>query len=369
MNMKKLFPILLAAALLSACGKKEESATVQIARLKKERSELDAKIHDLEAKNGIKDSVKAIPVSVTEVAPQPFQAFIDVQASIVGDENVLATPQAPGTVRSVLVHVGQHVSKGQTLAVLDAGQLDQQIAAQDAQVSLLRTNYEKLQKLWAQQIGTEMSLLQAKTAYEAAVSQRAALNASRDMYRITAPLSGVVDLVNIKVGDAAAPGGGGSAGIRIVTPSKLKAEANLGETYLGKVKEGNPVTLLFSDAKDSLKTRLDYVAQAIDPLSRAFKVQVNLSPNAKLHPNMSARMRIANYAANNALIVPVAAVQKTGLGEMVFVANGNAAKAVPVQTGRAADGMVEVLSGLQPGDKVITAGYEDLDNGTAIAIQ
>src|ERR1044071_9417320 len=84
-NMKKLLPLLLVTVLLGACGKKEESVTVQISKLKKERADIDAKIRALEAQSGVKDSVKAIPVTVAEVTPQPFQAFIDVQASIVGD--------------------------------------------------------------------------------------------------------------------------------------------------------------------------------------------------------------------------------------------------------------------------------------------
>lgn len=364
--MKKLVVLLLATLLFSACGKKEETVTVQIAKLKKERADLDVKIRALEAKSGVKDSVKAIAVAVTEVAPQSFESYIDVQGAITGNENVIASPQAPGVVRSVLVHTGQHVGKGQTLAILDAAAVDQQIAAQDAQIGLLRSLYEKQQKLWAQQIGTEVQLLSAKANYEAASRQRAAIVAQRNMYRIVAPVSGTVDVVNLTAGDMAQPG---MTGIPIVTGNKLKAEANLGESYLGKVQAGNPVTLIFGDGADSIKTKLDFVSQAVNPTSRAFPVQVNLGSNAKVHPNMSVRMKIANYAASNALVVPISAVQKTGAGDVVFVADGKVAKSVTVQTGRAANGMVEILSGLKAGDKVITAGYEDLDNGTAISIQ
>jgi membrane fusion protein (multidrug efflux system) len=365
--MKHLLPILFTALLLSACGKKEETITVQIAKLKKERADIDTKIKALELKGGVKDSMKAIPVSIVEVIPTSFQSFIDVQASITGDENVLATPQMQGTVRSVSAHVGQHVSKGQTLATLDASNVDQQIAAANANVNLLRTLYDKTQKLYAQQIGSEVNLLTAKANYESASSARNALIAQRNMYRITAPISGVIDQVDIKQGDAAQPGG--LKGIRIVNANKLKAEANLGESYIGKVKAGDPVTLFFPDINQTISTTLGYVSQAVDPVSRAFRVQINLGSNAKLRPNMSAQMRIANYSAGNALVVPVAAVQQTGEGSMVFVANGKTAKGVPVQTGRTADGMIEILGGLNTGDRVITAGYEDLDNGTAIIVQ
>lgn len=363
--MKQIISILLAAIMLSACGEKEDNAT-KLAKLKKERADIDVKIRELEASGNKKDSIKSIPVSITEVQPQSFQSFIDVQAEINGDENVLATPQAPGTVRRVLVRTGQKVGRGQTLAILDAGAVDQQVAAQDAQIALLRSLYEKQQKLWSQNIGTEVQLLSAKAAYESATKQRGALVAQRNMYRITAPIAGTVEIVDLKEGDVASPG---IRGIRIVNANKLKAEANLGESYLGKVKVGDPVTLVFPDMGDSMQRKLSFVSQAIDPVSRAFTVQVSLGSSNKLHPNMSARMKIANYSSGNALVVPVAAIQKTGEGDMVFVADGKVAKGVPVQTGRNANGMVEILSGLKAGDRVVTAGYEDLDNGTAITVQ
>ncbi len=363
--MKQYLPLLLAVILLSACGKKEDNAT-QIAKLKKERSEIDIKIRQLEASGTGKDSMKSVPVAVTELAPQGFQSYIDVQANITSDQNVLATPQAPGVVRRVMVRAGQSVGRGQTLAVLDASAIDQQVAAQDAQISLLRSLYDKQQKLWAQNIGTEVQLLAARANYQAATRQRAALAAQRNMYRITSPISGTVEEVTLKEGDMAAPG---QTGIRIVNGNKLKAEAKLGESYLGKVKVGDPVNLIFPDLQDSMNTKITFVAQAVDPVSRSFTVQIMLGSTPKLHPNMSARMKIANYSSGNALVVPVAAIQKTGEGDLVFVAAGNTAKAVPVQTGRNANGMVEILGGLKAGDRVITAGFEDLDDGTVIKVQ
>ncbi|MBS1615209.1 MAG: efflux RND transporter periplasmic adaptor subunit [Bacteroidetes bacterium] len=364
--MKRIIPVLIAAMLIAACGNKTESPSARLAQLKKERSALDAQIRTLEAKTG-GDSAKPTPVTVLQLEPKLFRAYLDVQAAVESDDNIMATPQMMGTVNEVLVHVGQNVQKGQTLATLDAAALNQQIAAQDAQLSLLHSLYEKQQKLWEQQIGTQVQLLSAKANYDAATKQHAALVAQRNMYRIVSPIAGTVDVVDVKEGDAAQPGG--PHGIRIVNMGKLKAEANLGELHLGSVKSGDPVTLIFGDVHDTLHTRLSYVAQSVDPLSRAFKVTVKLGSMKGLHPNMSARMRIANYEADHALEVPISAIQKTAAGEIVFVANGKTAKAVNVQTGKSESGMVEILGGLQAGDQVIVAGFEDLDTGTPISVQ
>lgn len=351
---------------MAACTAKEENKTESLVRLKKERAEIDAQIKKLEGNPQNDTSRPAVPVAVQEVQYGTFHAYIDVQGSITSDENVKATPQMAGVVRTVNVRPGQRVSKGQVLATLDAAALDQQIAAQEAQLSLARTLYQKQQELWKQQIGTEVQLLQAKAGFESASKQQAALKAQRNMYRIVAPISGVVDQVDVKVGDMASPG---MTGIQVVNNSKLKAEANLGENYLGKVEAGDPVTLFFPELNDSLKAKLSYVARAIDPISRAFGVEVRLPNSAKLHPNMSARMRINNYTNTQALVVPVSVVQHTPEGDMVYVDDNGRAKAVIVNTGRNSNGLVEITGGLKPGDRVITEGYLDVNDGDRINVQ
>ena len=161
----------------------------------------------------------------------------------------------------------------------------------------------------------------------------------------------------------------GAAGIRVVSKDKLKATANLGENYIGKVHQGDPVTLVFPDLNDSMHTKLSYVAQSVDPISRAFTVEIKLGSNNRLHPNMSCQMRIVNYENENAIVIPVSVIQKTAEGDLVYVADGNKARAVMVQVGRISNGHAEILGGLKPGDKVVIAGYEDLDNGETIAVQ
>jgi membrane fusion protein (multidrug efflux system) len=264
------------------------------------------------------------------------------------------------------VHIGQRVGRGQVLAVLDAATVEHNIAAMEPQLTLLKSVYEKQQKLWAQNIGTEVQLEKSKADYEAMQKQIAAMRSQRDMYRVVSSIGGTVDAINLKVGEIASPG---MSGIRIVSYDKLKAEASLGENYLGKVKQGDKVAIILPDMRDTIRTSLTYVGQAVDPTSRAFTVQVRLSNNSKLHPNMSCIMRIVNYENAHALVVPVSVIQKTSQGDMLYVAVGDKAKSVLVKTGRNANGMVEILSGLTPGDNVITKGYEELDNGQQVIIQ
>lgn len=366
--MKRSVILLLTTIILASCGsgeQKQDNAAAKLDKLKKERAALDEKIAKLEAEVLKDNPGKAVAVSVRELHPEEFNSYIEVQASVSGDENVNATPQAPGVVQAVHVRPGQKVGRGQKLATLDAAAIEQQIKAQEAQLTLVKQVYERQEKLWSQNIGSEIQLLQAKANYESTQKQYQALLAQRNMYSIISPIAGTVDNVGVKVGDMASPG---MSGIRVVSFDKLKVVTTLGENYIGKVNQGDKVKLIFSETGDSIVTKLDYVARSVDPVSRAFNVEVWLGNNKNVSPNMSCRMQIVNYTDKDALTVPVSAIQKTAENEIVYVAEGGKAKAVKVKTGRNSNGMVEILEGLKTGDKVIVEGYADLDNGKPIEI-
>lgn len=366
--MKRTLSLAIATIILASCGGGEKAGNKQaeLAKLKKERADLDMKIQKLEKNGGADTTRKPSPVSISTLQHTQFNAFIEVQSHIDGEENTIASPKASGTITKIFVHVGQKVSKGQLLATLDAAVAEQSIRAIEPQLELQKALYEKQQRLWAQNIGSEVQLLSAKASYESVLKQKATAIAQRDLYRIVSPINGTIDEIGIKEGDAVVPGVLG--GIRVVSFDKLKAEASLGENYLGKVQTGNPVTLVFPDLNDSIKTKLTYVAQSVDPISRAFLVQVRLGSNGKLRPNMSCKMKIANYENSNAIVIPISVIQKTAEGDMVYIAVGNKAKSVPVKIGRTSNGLAEVLSGLNDGDRLITEGYEELDNGEAIQL-
>lgn len=362
--MKRISLLFIPLFVLAACGGgNDKDAATKLASLKKQRSELDQKIKELE-KGAHPDSARTTPVSVMDLQPTTFNSYIEVQSQITGDDVVNATARTQGIVSRVLVHEGQQVHQGQVLATLDASVAEQQVRALEPQIDLAKAVYEKQQKLWAQNIGTEVQLLTAKTNYENLLKQKSVAQAARDLSNVIAPISGTVDAVNMKAGDNAMSGS-----IHIVNTNKLKAEASLGENYLGKVKVGDPAMLIFTDINDTMKLKVSFVSRAVDPLSRAFAVEVHITDTKNIHPNMSCILKIANYRKEGALVVPVSVIQKNASGEVVFVAKDGAAKAVNITTGRNANGQVEVLSGLNAGDQVITAGFEDLENDEKISIQ
>lgn len=238
--MKRLYFLLVPAIIFASCGDGNKDAATQLAELKKQRAELDMKIKTLEAGNKDSTGGRVTAVSVVDLQPTVFNGFIEVQSQITGDEIVNATARTMGTVTRVYAQVGQNVRQGQVLATLDASIAEQQVKSLEPQIDLAKALYEKQQKLWEQNIGTEVQLMSAKTQYENLIKQKAVLQASKDLYNVISPISGTVDAVNMKVGDQ-----GAMASIRVINTNTLKAEASLGENYIGKVKTGDPATLIF----------------------------------------------------------------------------------------------------------------------------
>ena len=165
----------LAIALLASCGEKQnKDSKATLAELKKQQKEIQDKIASLELENMSKDSnsIRKVAVEVTPMAPSVFNNYIDVQGKIDLDEVVNAIPETPGIISAILVHQGQYVRKGQVVATLRAEQVDRGISELDQQISFAKLLYDKQKRLWDQEIGTEIQLLQAKNNYDGLLKKR-----------------------------------------------------------------------------------------------------------------------------------------------------------------------------------------------------
>jgi membrane fusion protein (multidrug efflux system) len=354
------------ALFLAACGNnKPGDYKVQLEDLKKQQTDVASKIAKIEAEHPSADSSKTTDVGVTEIKTQQFVNYVQIQGKIDAQDNVTAYPQMQATITNIYVKPGQHVSKGQLLVQLDNSVLQQQIAQGEAQLSLTNTVYQRQKNLWDQKIGTEVQYLQAKTNYDAGVKQLAGVRQQAAMYTIKSPINGTIDQMDLKLGQVASPG---QTGIRIVNADVLKVKADVPESYSGVVAQGNQVKILVPDANDSLTTNLTFAAKVIDPTSRSFAIEVRLPDRKTLRPNMTAILKIASYTKNNALVIPVKAIQKSETGDYVFVNNNGTAKKVVIKAGATYGGQTEILSGLKTGDVLVTDGATDIEDGDKIKV-
>ena len=369
------YQLLATSLFLASCGGgggKDPKA--ELAKLKEQQAATQAKIADLEAKTGTpaNPATEATPVSVINVAPTAFNSYLQVQGRVDFDQNANVGARAAGTLTSVRVQRGDRVSKGQTLATIDASVLDANIAELRTRMDLAKTIYDKQAGLWKQQIGTEVQYLQAKNNYEALQRNLSTLNQQRALYNVVAPFGGTVDDVMLKLGEAVAPG---TPVARLASGTGGKILADISEAYAGSIKPGDKAIVTIPDLGDEeITSTVRTVGQGINATSRTFTVELRLPSNkaAQLRPNMVAAVRIQNYGRANATVIPVDLVQRDDQDTYVYVVAQESGKTVAqrrvVTVGQTYNGKVEIANGLKDGDKVISAGYENLNPGQPVKI-
>jgi RND family efflux transporter MFP subunit len=231
--------------------------------------------------------------------------------------------------------------------------------------------YEKQKRLWDQKIGTEIQYLTAKNNKESLERRLATLRQQKDQYTIKAPISGVIDEFNPKVGEAVSPGTPVPVA-RIVNTASMKIVAEISEANAGKVNRGDEALVFLPDLNKEFPAKVTVVSQAINAMSRSFPVELTLkgAGNVALRPNMIAVVKVKDYVKPQALVVPVNVVQKDESGDFVYVATQeggqNIVRKKKVTTGLTYGGKAEVTGGLAVNDRIITAGYQNLNEGQPV---
>ncbi|MEO5909301.1 MAG: efflux RND transporter periplasmic adaptor subunit [Pelobium sp.] len=360
--MKKLL-IASVVLFLAACGPKDKKAELE--KLKKEQTATNTKIAELEAEIGTKKNDVTKDVDVYEVTTSVFKNYIEIQGKVDAEQNVQVSPEAQGVITKVYVNIGQNVSRGQVLAQIDDAVLRQNIAQLQTNLDLATNLFNRQKNLWDQKIGTEVQYLNAKTQKESLERQMSVLRQQASMYKIKSPISGTIDLMDYKVGQAVQPG---VPGVRVVNASDLKAKAMVSESYAGRINQGDEVMVVLPDAQDSLNTKISFASKTIDPLSRSFSVEVKLPSKNTFRPNMISILKIVDYTNPKATTVPIKAIQKSEKGDYLTIVENGKAKRVDVKVGNVYKGNAEILTGISAGDKVIVNGLSGLNEGDTVKI-
>jgi RND family efflux transporter MFP subunit len=374
MTKRYSFLIPFITLVLAACGGGGGNKAEKLQQLKQEKvkynEDIDKKIAALEKEVGKTDSVQKMKdVTITEVTDTLFEHYIDVQGSVDARENVNVSARVPGVITGIFVKEGQAVSQGQTLAQVDDQVLKANMAELRTQMELANTLFEKQKNLWAQKIGSEVQYLNAKNQKESLERKMATLQDQQSQTRIIAPISGTVDAVIAKVGDNAMPG---TPAFRVVNANNLKITANVAEAYAGLLKTGDIVLISFPDINREIRSTIGFASRTIDPLSRTIKIEVPLKPDAGLRPNMIAHIRIVDYTAKEAVVIPVSVIQYSAGKPYVIVAQNTNGKMVAqrktIELGRTYNDKAEIKTGLGKGDKIITTGFQGLNDNDLIKL-
>lgn len=346
---------------LNSLKKKHDVLTEQIKTLEKEIAESGT------AKT---EEIVSAKVAVTEMKPEVFNHFIEVQGKLDGEENLGVSAKAPGTVENVFVRMGDKVTKGQVLAKLDDKILQQNLKQMTDNLAFVTELYNKQKNLWEQQIGSEVQYLSAKNNKESLENSIKTLQDQIDMMKIVSPINGSVEDVSIKIGQSVAPG---LPVFRVVNFSTMKVIADVAESYSSRINVGDEVVVYFPDLQRDIIAKISSASKFIGAQNRTFQIEVRMKPEFNnFKANMIAILKINDYRAENAMTMPINLVQNDQQGSFVYTAEkGNptyVARKTPVTIGQTYNGKVEIVKGLKAGDLLISAGQLELQDGQAIRL-
>ncbi len=398
--MKKLINlslIVLFTAIVSSCGdsskKKNETLSDKKAELQKlttQKEKLDEQITTLQkdiAKLDTSASVAAKPklVALTTVKTEDFKHYLDLQGSVDAKNISYITPSGQGgQIKAIYVKQGDKVHKGQLIIKLDdaiarenVNAVKQQLGSVQAQLGLAKSVYERQSNLWAQHIGTEVQLLQAKTNVETLQNQLKAIQAQvataqeqANQSNVYSNVNGTVDDITAHVGETfnGNPLTGGY--IKIVNDTDLKITVTVPENYAGQVKKGTKVIVKMPDINKTFDSEISFISEAIGTVTRGFTAEIKVPKGMNLRPNQIAQVNILDYTAPNSVAIPVNTLQTGENGKFVLVASKEGDKMIAkkrdVVIGQLYGDNIEIKSGLQPGDQLITDGFQGVFDGQSI---
>jgi RND family efflux transporter MFP subunit len=365
----------LIAAFLGACSAAtpENDKKVRLEKLKEQQASLSKEIKKLEDEIEKEDpdslsTVRAKDVGVSELSLKNFDHYVQTQGHVESENNILVSARSMGSVTRVNVTEGQQVSKGQVLAEIDNSVIQRSIEGMESQLELATSVYERQKNLWDQKIGTEVQFLQAKTNKESLEKQLASLREQNEMARIKAPVSGTVDEIMVKVGENIAPG---MPAVRVVNAADLKIQARVSEAYITDIKKGNKVLVNISELGKEVEAKVTFVSRTIDRLTRTFNVEVALPSSPDLRPNMTATVRVIFESNPAAVVVPINVIQEINDEKVVYVAEQKGNQTIAsrkVITVEGVYGNQAEVQGLKEGDRLITVGYQGLNDGDFVKI-
>lgn len=395
---KAIIPVF-ALALLMSCGagKKEKEGTlgdkkVELEKLKTEKDKIDAKIAKLEEEIAKLDTSFTVQkpklVSISPIEKVDFTHYLSLQG-FVDQKNIsyITPPGQPGQIKAIYVKQGDRVRKGQLVLKLDndvamqnVNAVKQQVNSIKAQLELAKSVYDRQKNLWEHNIGTEVQLLQAKTNVETLEGQLKtvqanvkAAEAQANQSNVYSNVNGVVDEVTAHVGETfnGNPMTGGY--IKIVNNGDTRVTVTVPENYAGKVNRGDKVKVILPDINKSFEATISFISKSIGATTRGFEADIKIPSNLNVRPNQTAIVHITDYTSPNTISIPLNTIQNDEIGKYVLVAvkqNGElVAHKKPVVIGMFSNDSVEVKQGLQPGELLITQGYQGVFEGQPLTTQ
>jgi len=311
-------------------------------------------------------------VQVVSVNPSRFDHYIQVQGSVKSDQLINIYPEFSGIIKNIYVKSGDQVKKGDPLVKIDDGGLKEQLSQLEIKFELTKTTFERQKRLWEQKIGSEIQFLETKSMFEA---QKQAINQLKKQIQktlIQAPFKGTIDNVIVKLGEVVYPGR--SNLMMLLNMDNLYVESNVPEKYISSIKVGNKAILEFPLIEKSVSTIIRQSGNYIHPINRTFKIEMDIeSVEFGVKPNLNSKVRINDYSNKKALminqnIISVDSNNKEFVYKLYSKNNKDYVSKTTIETGKSDGKNIEVISGLNQGDFIVSEGIRKLVDNSRVKI-
>jgi RND family efflux transporter MFP subunit len=278
------------------------------------------------------------------------------------------------------VQLGSTVNAGDILMQIDPKDLQQtvnstsaQVDSAESQLRLAESNLSRYRQLYAQNAISRAQLDQYQNAYavaQAAVQQASAQYAQGanqlDYSLLYADTSGVIASISAEAGQVISAG---QTVLTIVRDGEREVEISVPENRVEELRQAAKLTASFwALANVSVNGRIREIAPMADPASRTFKVRIGLvNPPPAVKLGMTASVTVA-ADARQTMTIPLAAIYQTGDKPAVWLVTADVLVLRPIETGSFGNGSIQVVSGLQPGDRIVIAGVHTLKQGQKVKL-
>ena len=368
--MKKIILLTLIMGLVMACNSAKKADTKSlidqqdVAGLRARQAELVSQNNTIkEELNRVMQAIdkfdktkKKSLVTVFPVEERSFKHNVVLQGIVKTDQNLVLNAEFMGAVKAIHVKEGQEVKKGDLLVSIDDGGLAQNAALQKVQLDLAKTLFERQERLWKQNIGSEIEYLQAKTAYQSQQKGYEQLQQQLSKSTLYAPFSGRVDDIITEVGQLVSPGA--QPLLRLVNLSSMYVEVDVPERFFPNIKKGTTAEVEIPVLNHTYDSNVIHKGTHISTGNRTFKISIAADKTVELTPNLISTVRLVDYQNPNAIVIPLEVISENFSGDQyVYVVNeNNKVEKRFIKTGLVEGDTVEVLEGLRKSDRLIDEG-------------
>ncbi len=318
-------------------------------------------------KEPAKDTLVRIPVKVAAVKAERRELSMLKTGTLAPFKEAKVLATTGGTIRQLRFNLGDHVSEGQVLAVIDtrSAQLDLQKAESDA--AKLHRDLDTYTELLKGQAATQEKVNEIRQNYLDAANQVSQVKKQISDASIKAPTSGVISEKPVEQGVFAHAG---TQIATIVNLSQAKVQLNLTENEVYQVRPGQPVKITTDVYTGQVfNGRISFISPQADE-THNYRVEI-MAANKDSSPLRSGTFVYADFSrqtTQDVLLIPRDALTQSVKDASVYVVENNVVHQKPVKTGIEMNGLIQVVSGLKAGEIVVTSGQINLKDGTQVII-